>query len=58
MEDEMIKHSDSTPVFEPKERVKVAGQNGAVEKTLEDGRVLVQFDNGQKQPIEPDKVQR
>jgi hypothetical protein len=58
MEDEMIKHSDSTPAFEPQERVKVAGQHGAVEKTLEDGRVVVQFDNGQKQPIEPDKITR
>jgi len=54
----MKKHSDSTPIFEPKERVKVAGQNGKVERTLEDGRVVVQFDNGQKQPIEPDKLSR
>ena len=52
----MKKHSDNTPSFEPKSRVKVASPPGSVERTLEDGRVVVQFDNGQKQPIEPDKI--
>lgn len=54
----MKKHGDNTPTFEDKERVKVAGQPGTVDRTLEDGRVVVNFDNGQKQPIEPDKVTR
>lgn len=54
----MTKHGDNTPAFNDAERVKVAGQAGKVERTLEDGRVVVQFDNGQKQPIEPDKVHR
>lgn len=54
----MLKHGDRTPTFGTKERVKVAGQSGEVERTLEDGRVVVHFDNGQKQPIEPDKIQR
>jgi hypothetical protein len=58
MELRMKKHSDNTPAFEPKSRVKVAHQPGSVERTLEDGRVVVQFDNGQKQPIEPDKIRQ
>lgn len=57
-DDMMSKHSDSTPNYSPKERVKVAGQHGHVDRTLEDGRVVVQFDNGQKLPIEPDKISR
>lgn len=54
----MKKHGDNTPQFTPGERVKVAGQEGAVERTLEDGRPIIKFDSGQKQPIEPDKVER
>lgn len=54
----MEKNSDNTPMFDENVRVKVAGQPGKVERTLSDGRVVVQFDNGQKQPIEPDKVTR
>lgn len=54
----MKKHSDNTPTFSDKERVKVAQQTGTVESTLDDGRVMVKFDNGERQPIEPDKVER
>ena len=54
----MSKHNDNTPTYNAKERVKVAGQHGQVDRTLEDGRVVVQFDNGQKMPIEPDKISR
>jgi hypothetical protein len=54
----MSKHNDNTPTYTPNERVKVAGQHGQVDRTLEDGRVVVQFDNGQKMPIEPDKISR
>lgn len=54
----MLKHSDATPTFEPGEQVKVAQQAGKVERTLEDGRVLIEFDNGTRQPVAPDKVNR
>lgn len=54
----MKKHGDNTPKFNDGERVKVAGQEGEIERTLDDGRPMVKFDNGQRQPIEPDKVER
>jgi hypothetical protein len=54
----MKKHSDSTPEFNDGEQIKVAGQPGAVERTLEDGRVMVKFDNGTRYPVSPDKVER
>lgn len=53
----MKKHSDNTPTFADSTRVKVAQQSGIVERTLDDGRVMVKFDNGARQPIEPDKVE-
>ncbi len=52
----MQKNADNTPRYGKGARVKVAGQCGTVERTLEDGRVVVQFDAGQREPIEPDKV--
>lgn len=52
----MKKNADNTPSFENGQRVKVAQQEGRVERTLDDGRVMVQFDNGARQPIEPDKA--
>ena len=54
----MKKNADNTPTFVKGERVKVAGQQGEVTGTLEDGRVSVKFGGGQSQPIEPDKVER
>jgi len=54
----MKKHSDATPTFDRGERVKVAQQDGKVERTLEDGRVLIAFDNGTRQPVDPDKVSK
>lgn len=54
----MKKDADNTPKFGPGIRVKVAGQDGTTEDTLRDGRVVVQFDKGAKQPIEPDKIER
>lgn len=54
----MKKDADNTPKFNQGERVKVAAQEGQVESTMDDGRVVVRFGNGQTQPIEPDKVER
>lgn len=54
----MLKNSDNTPRYEEGSRVKVAGQHGTVDRILEDGRVVVDFDNGQRQAIEPDKVKQ
>jgi hypothetical protein len=54
----MKKHSDATPMFHADERVKVAHQEGSVVRTLEDGRILVEFDNGTRQPVDPDKVSK
>jgi hypothetical protein len=52
----MKKNADNTPTFEDGQKVKVAQQEGRVERTLEDGRLVVRFDNGARQPIEPDKA--
>lgn len=54
----MKKDADNTPKFGPGIRVKVAGKDGTTEDTMHDGRVVVQFDKGEKQPIEPDKIER
>lgn len=54
----MDKHGDDTPKFKVRDRVKVAGQLGTVVTTKDDGRVIVSFDGGQQQPIEPDKIER
>jgi len=56
----MKKNADNTPTFSPGERVKVAGQEGKVTGTAEDGRVQITFDdsNVPAQVIEPDKVER
>lgn len=56
----MKKNADNTPTFNTGERVKVAGQEGRVMSTAEDGRIQVIFDdsNVPTQMIEPDKVER
>lgn len=54
----MKKNADNTPSFENGANVKVAQQEGKVERTLDDGRVMVSFANGARQPIEPDKIER
>lgn len=54
----MKKNADNTPKFGPGIRVKVAGQTGVTEDTQSDGRVVVQFDKGARQLIEPDKIER
>jgi len=54
----MQKHSDATPTFDTGSVVKVAQMQGTVERTLEDGRILVKFDNGSRSPVDPDKVTR
>lgn len=40
----MFKNADSTPTYSPGQRVKVGSRFGRVNNTMEDGRVVIQFD--------------